>query len=366
MQRYYDLVNKLWRELCIIPAPSHHEEKRAKYIHGILTSWGVEAYIDEAKNVVVKFKGKTPDIVVFEAHTDVVFPDMEALPFSEDEKNVYCPGCGDDTLEVAMLLASVKYIIDNGKKPTKTVLIVFNSCEEGLGNLKGTKTIMEKYGKGVVAFYTFDGVYNVVASGSVGSHRYKVTVRTKGGHSYSDFGNKNAAEILARGIGKIYDLDAPQIDGKTTYNVGVISGGTSVNTIMQEAEMLCEYRSELYENLLYMKERFEEIFEYMKSLGGEVIVEKVGDRPCMRNVDEKRMREMVEYCKEIQARYAECEVIECSESTDCSIPHSMGIPAVCVGTYMGGGIHTREEWVEKASIPIGFNITRDIVMHYFE
>ena len=331
MQKYYDLTNKLWRDLCVIPAPSHHEDKRVKYISDILLSWGINAEIDEAKNIIVKLQGKTPKTVVFEAHTDVVFPDTEALPLSEDESKVYCPGCGDDTAGVALLMGVLKYIKDNDIQPENTILIVFNSCEEGLGNLKGTKAI-----------------------------------KTEGGHSYAAFGNKNAAEILARGICKIYELKAPQEGGKTTYNVGSVSGGTSVNTIVQEAQMLCEYRSECYDNLEYMKKKFSEIFEYMRSLGGEVTVELVGERPCMKGVDEKAMREMTELGKEIQARHTGLEITELPSSTDCNIPHSMGVPALCMGTYLGGGAHTREEWVEKESLPKGFNIVKDIILHYFE
>ena len=366
MQKYYELADKLWRDLCVIPAPSHHEDERVKYICGVLSEWGINAEADEAKNVIVKFEGEISDTVVFEAHTDVVFPDTEALPFYEDEKNVYCPGCGDDTVEVALLMATVKYIKDSGRKPKNTLLIVFNSCEEGLGNLDGTRAIMKKYGKDVTAFYTFDGTCDEIYNFSVGSHRYRVKVKTEGGHSYSSFGNKNAAAILAKGISAIYDLKAPQDKGKTTYNVGIISGGTSVNTIAQEAEMLCEYRSESYEAMEYMKKKFEEIFEYMRSLGGYVEVELVGDRPCMKNVNGKKMREMSDMCKKIQEKHSGIRTEEKSASTDCNIPHSMGIPAVCPGGYTGGGAHTREEWVEKASLPKGFEIAKDIVMHYFE
>lgn len=366
MEEYYDLTNRIWRELCVIPAPSHHEEKRTEYIKKTFSSWDVDTEIDEAKNVIVKIEGKSPEIVVFEAHTDVVFPDMEELPFSEDEKNVYCPGCGDDTAEVAMLMATVKYIKDRGKTPQKTILIVLNSCEEGLGNLKGTKAIMNKYGEKVIAFYTFDGTYDKVANVSVGSHRYKVTVKTEGGHSYLAFGNKSAANVLAEGITKIYRINAPQENGKTTYNVGIISGGTSVNTIPQRAEMICEYRSVSYESLEYMKRQFYEIFEYMRTLGADVTVEIVGERPCMKDVDTGRMQEMTDLCKKIQSKHTGLKITERSSSTDCNIPHSMGIPAVCVGAYMGGGAHTREEWVEKESLPKGFNIVKDIVLYYFE
>lgn len=367
MKTYYDLTNKLWRELIIIPSPSHYEERRAQYICDTLLSWGLEAaYIDDAKNVILKIDGEKDEAVIFAAHTDTVFPDMEPMPFEEDDDNVYCPGCGDDTAEVAMLMSVIKYIIDRRIKPRETLLFVFNSCEEGLGNLKGIKAVMRSYGEMVNQFYTFDGQYDKVAPISVGSHRYKVTVRTEGGHSYGDFGNKNAAQILAKGINAIYDINAPQEGGKTTYNVGLISGGTSVNTIAQEVEMVCEYRSVSFENLEYMKKKFHEIFDYMRNLGAEVDVQIVGERPCMKDVDMDIMEKMTQLCISVQKKHSGCVVETVSSSTDCNIPHSMGIPAICVGAYKGGGVHTREEWVEKASIPKGFEIVKDIVLHYFD
>ena len=365
MQQYYELTDSLWRELMIIPAPSHREERRAEYILDKLRSWGADAaYIDESKNTVLKIDGEIKETVVFAAHTDTVFPDMESMTFTEDEKNIYGPGCGDDAASVAMLMAAVKNILDSGRKPKQTMIFAFDSCEEGLGNLKGIKAVMNKYGKDVTRFYTFDGKYHRVANVSVGSHRYKVTVKTEGGHSYSAFGNKSAAHILAKGITAIYDIQLPIKGGKTTYNVGLISGGTSVNSIAQSAEMVCEYRSVSHENLEYMKSCFEEIFDYMRSLGAEVEIELVGERPCMKNVDEAAMREMTQLCIDIQKKHSGCEIELVSSSTDCNIPHSMGIPAVCVGTYMGDGTHTREEWVEKASIPKGAEIVKEVVEHY--
>ena len=364
MKKYYDLNDKLLRELCVIPAPSGLEDKRVEYITNILHSWGFKAETDDAKNVIVKIDGNSPETVVFEAHTDVVFPDTEALPLLEDDSNIYCPGCGDDTVCLASLIANLKYISDLGKKPVKTLLIVFNSCEEGLGNLKGTRAVFERYGKDISEFYTFDGVYSEIVTQSVGSHRYKVTVKSEGGHSYGNFGNQSAVDVLAKGITKIYELEVPT-NAKTTYNVGVISGGTSVNTIPEEAQMLCEYRSEAFENLEYMKKKFEEIFEYMKSLGACVTVELVGDRPCMQNVDKKKIDDMAAFCMEVQKKHSGEDVVIRSASTDANIPLSMGVPAVCVGTYNGGRAHTREEWLEKSSVSKSFEIEKDIIMKYF-
>lgn len=365
MEPYQNLAETILRQLCVIPAPSHQEDLRADYCAKKLREFGfTDVFVDEAKNVICEVKADGSDkTVVFAAHTDVVFPDTDLLPLWEDDVNLYCPGSGDDTVCVAQLMSVMKWIKDTGKEPRCNVVFVLNSCEEGLGNLKGIRAVMERYGSSVIAFFTFDGQYNAVVDRSVGSHRYQVTVKTKGGHSFNDFGNENAARVLAEGIQMIYGIPVPS-GGKTTYNVGLISGGTSVNTIVQEASMFCEYRSESSENLDYMKEKFQAVFAAMEQ-SAEVEVELVGDRPGMKNVDPAAQKALSDLCANVQQKHGGIEPVRNSGSTDCNIPHSMGIPAVCVGTYLGGGAHTREEWVEKASIPIGVNIIADIMLTYF-
>lgn len=363
---YLKLANDIFKEICVIPAPSKHEEKRVEYCVNKLKEFGFDAHVDDAKNVVCEFiSDGCNDTVIFEAHTDVVFPDTTPLPLSEDDKNIYNPGCGDDTISVAFLITIIKKLIDENKKPKKNVIIILNSCEEGLGNLIGTREIIKKYGNCTSEFYTFDGQYKDVVSTSVGSHRYKVTVKTKGGHSFNDFGNTNAVHILAQGINKIYEIKIPESTGKTTYNVGIVSGGTSVNTIVQEASMLCEYRSDNYQSLEYMKQEFYKVFDYMKTFA-DIKVELVGERPCMKGVDESAQKALTDYCVYVQNKHSGLDISVNSGSTDCNIPHSIGIPAICVGTYLGGGAHTREEWIQKDSIEIGFKIVCEIIENYFE
>ena len=128
--------------------------------------------------------------------------------------------------------------------------------------------------------------------------------------------------------------------------------------------MLCEYRSESSENLGYMKEAFQKVFAAMAETA-QVEVELVGDRPGMKDVDSEAQKALSDLCAGIQQKHSGMEPVRNPGSTDCNIPHSMGIPAVCAGTYLGGGAHTREEWVEKASIPIGVKIIADIMLTYF-
>ena len=278
-------IKRIIRDLCAIPAPSHHEEKRAEYCKAWFRANGFEdVEIDEALNVVCRYQVTDEnDLVVFMAHTDTVFPDTEPMPFREDEKKMYAPGVCDDTANLAVMMVSARYFVQRKLRAKCGLLFVANSCEEGLGNLKGSRRIVQDYGSRIREFYTFDGTnLRRVVTSAVGSHRYRVTVRTEGGHSYGAFGNRNAIYYLSSIINTIYTMKVPQKEGvKTTYNVGVIEGGTSVNTIAQEASMLCEYRSNDRECLETMRVFFEKTFEAYRAMGVEVEVD-AGRRPPVR------------------------------------------------------------------------------------
>lgn len=362
-------LHELLAALVGIPAPSHHEEARAAFCKNWLEAQGAKGvYIDDAKNCVypVNCEGRD-DIVVFAAHTDTVFPDTEPFELKSDGKRFYAPGVGDDTACLAILLMITKYMIQNGIQPNCGVLIVANACEEGLGNLKGVKQIMKDYDGRIRRFYTFDGTYDEVIRRCVGSHRYEVNCKTVGGHSFSSFGNPNAIAELAEVIAQLYQVEIPRKENtRTTYNVGIIEGGTSVNTIAQSAKMLYEYRSDDAECLAAMKTKFEAVIERANRKGkAEFEVRTIGVRPCERNVDPTAQNEMVGQTVSVCEG---CSGIPCekqSGSTDCNIPMSLGIPSVCVGLYLGSGAHTREEYVEINSLPIGMKICFQIMRQAF-
>ena len=347
----------LHRELCLIPAPSHHEERRAEFCKAWFDkNLGEGAYIDEALNVIFPYQTEdSAAITLMTAHTDTVFPDMEyPMPFSDDGEFLRSPGVGDDTASLAILMLVAKYFVQNNVKTAGGVLFVANSCEEGLGNLKGIRQIMKDFEGRVLHHITFDAKIPGVTSKCVGSHRYRVTVRTEGGHSWGAFGKKNAIAALSAIACDIYAIELPKKEGaRVTFNIGTISGGTSVNTIAQNAEMLCEYRSDDKELLAFMEQRFREIFEAHRSDEVSVEVEKVGDRPCMGEIAEGRQEALAELAGALVREIYGKDPVYGRGSTDCNIPLSLGIPAISVGVYKGGGTHTREEWVEKASMEIG-------------
>lgn len=367
MKQYKKMVYPLTKELCKIPAPSGLEDKRAEFCKKYLEDAGYDnVYIDDAKNVICGIECEnSSEITVFAAHTDTVFPDLEPMPYKEEGNIARCPGIGDDTACLATLLVAAKYFKDQNFSSDKGVLFVCNSCEEGLGNLKGTRALMEEYKGRVARFITFDGTLSRIVNKCVGSHRYNVEVKTEGGHSFNAFGNENAINHLSKIINKIYEIEVPVIgDSKTTYNVGTVLGGTSVNTIAQSVSMLCEYRSDDVECLAIMQQKFEEIFDSVRCNKVEVNVTKVGDRPCAKGVDEKEFSAFVGNCKNIIENIIGKEVRLNSGSTDCNIPASLGIPAVCVGNYCGGGAHTREEWIEIDSLNQGFDVAIELIKAY--
>ena len=351
------LLYKTLKELCLIPAPSHFEHERANYCKTWLENYGAEGvYIDDALNVIFPINCNNSDkITVFAAHTDTVFPDREPMPYHDNGERIFCPGVADDTASVAILLLASKFFIETKTAPSGGIMFVLNSCEEGLGNLKGVRKLFEDYQGRISTFVTLDSTLNLVIDKAVGSHRYEVTVSTEGGHSYNKFGNQNAIAELSKIINEIYEIKVPTKPGtKTTYNVGLIEGGTSVNTIAQSAKMLCEYRSDDKECLEYMENEFKKIF---KSAGKRVsiAVNVVGERPCSNTLPIK-----IDALKRIITPIIENTIGEkvkfVSGSTDCNIPLSLGVAAICIGTDIHDKTHTREEWIDKKSIITGLLI----------
>ena len=360
-------VMELEDRLCRIPAPSGKELQRAEFVKEWLSPYG-KVEIDEAYNAVFTgFDDGGEGAYLFCAHMDTVFPDTEPFePVRKGEKYC-CPGAGDDTLNLACMMVLIRHLKESGARPRFPILFAANSCEEGLGNLKGARKLLETYGSRLAGFVSFDAYYDAVCTGAVGSHRYRVTVRTAGGHSYGNFGNPNAIERLSSLIRDLYAVKVPE-GPRTTYNVGEIRGGTSVNTIAQDASMLFEYRSGDAGNLAYMKKRFEEAVRRLRDAGGaEVEVELVGERPCSQGVDSARHETLIRWAEEaLKTVPGQKEIPRISSSTDCNVPLSMGIPAVCFGLFAGAGAHTREEYVLPDTILLGMRAGAAFLDHFFE
>lgn len=379
MYRYEEKLRKFFEQnqqelvdlmvtICQIPAPSNQEEKRAAFCKEWLEKIGAKnVSIDRALNVICPMNCEGSDeIVAVMAHSDTVFPDLEPMPLRIEEGKIFSPGIGDDTANVAIMLMVVKFILENRLTPKGAVMFVVDSGEEGLGNLKGCRQIMEDYAGRIKEVIALDGTFTSMVTGAVGSMRYRVEVLTEGGHSYGHFGNRNAIHLLSSMIGTLYDMKVPE-GGRTTYNVGTIEGGTSVNTIAQQASMLYEFRSDCKESLEKMDCFFQSVVESYRAMGITVNVELLGLRPCTGKVDPQKQEDLIERCRKVMTYYTkETQIGTGAASTDCNIPLSLGIPAVCFGGYVGHKGHTRQEFVELDSLQTGPLVVGTVLTEYFQ
>lgn len=363
-------LRQLTETLCRIPAPSGCERARAEFCKQWLEKYGAtEVRLDEADNAVLELHAKdSHSLTVFMAHTDTVFPDTESMAVQYENGRMCCPGVCDDTANLAVLLMAARFLLEQGIQPANGLLVVANSGEEGLGNLRGCRQLMKDYKGRIAQLISFDGSYTRLWNQAVGSTRYRVTIRTEGGHSFRNFGNQNAIVLMSQMISELYNIRpvwGPE-GSTTTYNVGVIRGGTSVNTVAQEASVLYEYRSDAAEGLRGMERAFRSVVESWQKRGVEIDVELLGVRPCAEGLDPKQQQGLTErFAGILESHTGKFPIIE-SASTDCNMPLSLGIPAVSFGVCDGGGAHTREEWLEVASLRTGLRIALDSMLQFCE
>jgi acetylornithine deacetylase/succinyl-diaminopimelate desuccinylase-like protein len=354
-------------KLASIPAPSNQENLRAQACADWLRSLGAEdVKLDSTGNVIYLVGSAEGPLTVFSAHSDVVFQDTDSLPVSVREGKIFCPGIGDDTANVVALLLAAGYLAQRKLVPKKGgLLFVIDAGEEGLGNLRGCRAVLKRFGRHVRRFYSFDLEYKHGINRAVGSRRYRITLRTRGGHSYHDFGTKSAIAAMAEIIAELYRIPLPE-GGKTTYNVGMVRGGTSVNTIAEEARFLYEFRSDEERNLEYMEKHFREVLRRHEAEDLEIKVLPLGERPCGHGVDPSAEQRLVNQVRDCVREHCGFTPEFTAGSTDCNMPLSMGIPSVCIGCYEGGGEHTREEYVKIDSLFKGYEIAFDIVLSALE
>ncbi|MDD7389294.1 MAG: M20/M25/M40 family metallo-hydrolase [Lachnospiraceae bacterium] len=358
-------AERLLKELAVIPAPSGKEKRRGDFCRKWLETHGAEGvYEDSAGNIIYPYEiSRRSRLAVCMAHLDVVFPDEDRLVIRQKEHLLTGPGVGDDTANLVNLLMAAAFFAQEKPNLQMGILFVADTGEEGLGNLKGCRQLMKDFGNRLAQVISLDLYLGQCFNRCVGSLRYEVTVRTEGGHSFSAFGNPSAVHQISRLVCALYGQQVPG-RAQTTYNVGTIEGGTSVNTIAQEARILYEIRSVDAGCMEEMRQGFEEIIRRFSAEGMCLEVRQVGERPCAGRMDEASEAvwgRLVETAAEVIYRAAGQEVSLEAASTDANIPLSLGIPAVTLGTIAGGGAHTREEWVDLRSQRTGMKLVLELL-----
>lgn len=355
----------LLKQITEIPAPTGDEGRRSEFIEQYLENAGaVGVYRDKAGNVVYPYgirHGRSNAVMI--AHMDTVFPKDTELEVTEKDGKLLCPGIGDDTANVACLLLLAAFAAKEKPAIRCGIFFVFGTCEEGLGNLKGSKRFMEEHADFVSHFWAFDLYYRKIYTDMVGSIRYRIKVHTTGGHSYLNFGNPNAIHVASQIINDLYRMQ-PTDEEKYTYNVGTIAGGNSVNSIAEQAAFTMEFRTGEFD---VMKKCDQAIHDIVKrySKNAQIEMEVIGKRPCAQGVPEESVEKMISRARESIRSIIGIDPEESTASTDCNIPLSMGVPAICIGLCDGALLHTEEEWIWKDSAAKGLRLLFHLVYRYY-
>src|SRR5277367_4415909 len=231
--------------ICEIPAPPFHEEARAKELERLFKGLGLQnVHIDKAGNVIgVRPGASAHPNLVFQGHLDTVFPEGTDVKVKRDGTLLKGPGIGDDCRGLVVVLGVIQALNDAHVQTPGTITFVADTGEEGLGDLRGTKNLFEDSLKGQIdKFISVDGTGLSITNVGVGSYRYRVEFKGPGGHSFGAFGMVNPVQAMGRAIAKIDTFEVPK-NPKTTFNVGRVGGGTSVNAIPFEAWMEVDMRS---------------------------------------------------------------------------------------------------------------------------
>ena len=348
----FDQMVEDLKEFASIPAPSLCEIKRRNWLLSFLQDrLQIQGKTDAAGNVIYLYgESSSKAMRAVLAHMDVVFDEMDSLEIIEQDGLLKGGGIGDDSANVIASLYLLQFLLKYQIELPYQLLFVFDVGEEGLGNLTGSKQILSDYPNiQEVAALDLESDRCVVTG--VGSYRYQMKVHAKGGHSYNDYGNSNAIVDAAKLIMCLDELKVGT-NGKSTKNIGLIHGGTSINTIADACELYFEMRSDHVSDLSEMKMQFQEIINNVKKQGIEVDVVMVGDRPCG-SVSDEQMAVLKDRLVAVHDEFQVPPPCFVSGSTDCNPFLHANIPAICFGCYEGGNAHTKEEWLNIESMRIG-------------
>jgi tripeptide aminopeptidase len=344
-----------------IPAPEFGEAKRGEFLQKVFESAGLTVRTDKTGNVIGERSGAVADsIILLAAHLDTVFPAGTDVRVKKNGDRLTGPGIADNGAGLAALAAVARALSEGRVRTNKTIVFAGDVGEEGEGNLRGIRALVEAYGSRLAAVIAVDGASTEhITTQGIASHRFEVTITGPGGHSWSDFGAPNPITALSRGIVKFSALRVPE-DPRSSYNFGVIEGGTSVNSIPARAVVKVDLRSEEEAEVTKMEAALREamqagIKEEMAaardaSAALQLTSRSLGLRPAGKLPENSPLLDSIRSVDRFLGTRSRLE----RSSTDANIPLSLGIPAISIG---GGGkangSHTLEEWYDPTARELG-------------
>jgi tripeptide aminopeptidase len=344
-----------------IPAPPFKEQARAAYYLKKIKEAGLaDAAIDKEGNVigVRRGNGTGPKLVV-SAHLDTVFPEGTDVKVREKDGRYYAPGIGDDAAGLATLLTVLQHLNQSGVRTVGDIVFVGTVGEEELGDLRGMKALFRDH-KDIDGFISLDGVgLGRIVNAATGSQRFLASFKGPGGHSFAAFGLPSAIHAMGRAVAKIGDL-VPPANPKTTFTVGTVRGGTSVNAISGDATIGIDVRSNSQEELVKFVEKVmaaiheavaDENNRWKSKAQITVDIKQVGDRPAGSTPRDARIVQAARAA--LTAVGAGTRSMEAS-STDSNLPISLGVPAITLSSSgQAGGSHSLGEWYAPINNTLG-------------
>ena len=355
-------VNDQQARITEIPAPPFQEAQRAAAIKALLAEAGLQAQIDKTGNVIGELRGASEkEIVAIAAHLDTVFPPGTDVKVHREGSRMTAPGISDNGSGLAALAALARAVQFAHVKPQRTVLFVADVGEEGEGNLRGMRAIVDAYRGKLKAVVVLDGSgTDHVTTKALASRRLEAQITGPGGHSWSDFGMPNPINALVRASVRFINTKVPA-NPRTTFNIGQIEGGTSVNSIPYEARLKVDIRSESEDELTRLESALREciiagVRDEMESARDrskgklEWKVELLGSRPGGELSPDSPLLAALRSADELVGNQSRLE----RSSTDANIPLSLGIEAISIGAGgNGGGAHSLQEWYDSAGRELG-------------
>ena len=348
-----------------IPAPPFREGARAAYLKKLLATAGLRVEIDGTGNVIGEYSGSSQDVVMLTAHLDTVFPAGTNVNVKREGGRLLAPGISDNGTGLAALVVVARALHEVKIKTNNTILFVADVGEEGEGNLRGMRALVDAYKKRLKGVIALDGsATEYVTTAALASRRVEIAVTGPGGHSWSDFGVPNPIHALGRGIARFVAARVPE-SPRTSFNIGEIEGGTSVNSIPSRALMKVDLRSESESELgkleNFLRESIQSgIDEEMaaareRGMAGstgmlDLKVSVLGVRPAGELPENSPLLAALLAADTRLGNRSRRE----RSSTDANIPLSVGIPAISLGAGgRSGGAHTIEEWYDPTNRELG-------------
>jgi acetylornithine deacetylase/succinyl-diaminopimelate desuccinylase-like protein len=357
-----DWINDQQARLTEIPAPPFQEAARAVAVKALLASAGLNVQTDATGNVIGELRGANEkEVVVLSAHLDTVFPAGTDVKVRREGSRMLAPGISDNGTGLAALVGIARAIQEAQLKPQRTILFVADVGEEGEGNLRGMRALVDAYRGRLKAVVVLDGAgTDHVTTIALASRRLEVLITGPGGHSWSDFGMPNPINALVRGSVRFINTKVPA-SPRTTFNLGQIEGGTSINSIPYEARLKVDVRSENESELARLESALREcmsagVRDEMESSRDrsrgklEWKVELLGSRPGGELAADSPLLASLRAADVMVENESRIE----RSSTDANIPLSLGIDAISIGAGgYGGGAHSLQEWYDPTGREMG-------------